>query len=185
MKNPNAGLMIAQISPEKKDIEGNLIKDTSIITELNQVENLFAADNHPPIFIEFYMNGCGPCQMTAPIWHTMIKIAKRKFATTKLAIVSIESKMMEQIKNNALKSIAQTVKGFPTIGMIINKKFIAYEGGRAAKLFISFIKKHLQHQNGGSLNIFKTLKKYGSRTRRSRRSRRSRNKNTHRRRRRS
>ena len=194
-----SGLVIAQISPDKKDIEGNNL-DSKIITDLNKIEEIF--EKGTPMFIEFYLNGCPPCMNTAPKWHTMIEDAKKDpaIAGANLAIVSIESSMIGKITpKSKLYEIATNVKGFPTIGLIQHKVFKPYNGEREPDEFLNSVKRSLgkvQHapgkvqEGGGWSKLFsKTTKHKRSHTMYKRshtkhkRSRRLRNKNTHRRRR--
>jgi hypothetical protein len=146
-----SGLVIAQISPDKKDIEGNNL-DSKIITDLNKIEEIF--EKGTPMFIEFYLNGCPPCMNTAPKWHTMIEDAKKDpaIAGANLAIVSIESSMIGKITpKSKLYEIATNVKGFPTIGLIQHKVFKPYNGEREPDEFLNSVKRSLgkvQHAPG-------------------------------------
>jgi hypothetical protein len=195
MNTPSSGLVIAQISPDQKDIEGDKIADASIITDLKRVETMF--EEGKPMFIEFYLNGCPPCKAAAPEWHKMIETAKKDTAIVKknLAIVSIESSMLGTIKNAGLNNIVEEkVTGFPTIGVINNKKFTLYNGAREKDEFLKLVKTISVQGGGGWSKIFgMSTSSKRSHTKRSHshkrshthkhKSRRFRNKNTHRRRR--
>jgi thiol-disulfide isomerase/thioredoxin len=100
-------------------------------------------ENKTPIFIKLYADWCGHCKTLAPIWSELEQEAKRKFQGQNLAIVSIENETFENFKNNQMDefydNVLAKVTGYPTIGAIINKKFIAYTGERTSEAMLDFI----------------------------------------------
>jgi thiol-disulfide isomerase/thioredoxin len=141
---------------QKQGITVLHITDNVKTDDPNMVNTLY--ENHTPIFIKLYADWCGHCKTLAPIWTQLEAEVKSKFGNPSLAIVSIQDAAFPKFKNNAMndfyKNILADVKGYPTVGVIINKKFIAYEGHREMKDMLEYIgskvlTKHSNNKNGG------------------------------------
>jgi thiol-disulfide isomerase/thioredoxin len=145
---------------EKTDIDKSKVK-----TDPKGVLELF--EKEKPMFVEFYANWCGHCKTLAPEWNKLITTIKdnKDIAIKDIAIVSIESKVVDKNIDKVLeKSGLVEVKGFPTIGLIQNKKWIPYEGGRTSKDMMNFINEQLS-MKGGARRRHRSIKR-GKTTRR-------------------
>ena len=132
------GFIIAHITKDGIGVDRKVIEKEKVdTTKLTDVEAMFKTGK--PMFVEFYMNDCGHCVNLLSEWEKLIKHIKETSMKQSLALVSIESGMLSKINDNNFKSITQTINGFPTLGAILNQKFIPYEGGRTAKDMIHFI----------------------------------------------
>ena len=146
----NMGVEVVHITVDGKEIDEKTDIDKSKVkTDPNEVLNLF--NKETPMFVEFYANWCGHCKTLAPEWNELITTIKKK--DKNIAIVSIESKVINKDIDKVLKELKKSglheVKGFPTIGLIKNKKWIPYEGGRKMSFMLEFIEEKLTGMNGG------------------------------------
>lgn len=167
------GFIIAHITKDGIGVDRKVIEKEKVdTTKLTDVEAMF--NTGKPMFVEFYMNDCGHCVNLLPEWEKLIKHIKETSMKQSLALVSIESGMLSKINDNNFKSITQTISGFPTLGAILNKKFIPYEGGRTAKDMIHFINNELKVTIKPIVNVKAKPVMQGGRKQKTRKSRKSR-----------
>jgi protein disulfide-isomerase A6 len=150
---------IIHLTTDGKKTDKTTSIDKNAKTNPNDV--LKAFNNKKPMFIEFYANWCGHCKTLEKEWEKLVKEAPTDNELKNVAIVSVESGVINKDIEKMLKEIKLEVNGFPTVGAIINKQFISYDGGRNAKEMLAFIKSDVVRKQGGG----------GKRKRRSKRSR--------------
>ena len=68
------------------------------------------------LFVLFYMEGCGPCNMTRPEWKKIENIMSKSDSNNNVIIVDIEQDVLEEIQHLQSKPV-----GFPTMRYIGNK----------------------------------------------------------------
>ena len=95
------------------------------------------------MFVKFFANWCGHCKTLDPIWQAMVKTALEKFKDANIAIVSVESKVVNKSIDELQTKAKFKVDGFPTIGTIIDGKFTAYTGERTEEALLEHIKNKL------------------------------------------
>lgn len=145
----NMGIEVVHITADGKEIDGetDISKTPGVKTDPNEVLNLF--NESIPMFAEFYANWCGHCKTLAPEWKKLIKTIKVP-NDQRLAIVSVESAVINKdIEKVIEQSGLGKVNGFPTIGLIKDKKFISYEGKRDASSMLKFINENIGSKMGG------------------------------------
>jgi thiol-disulfide isomerase/thioredoxin len=141
----NMGLEVVHIDVNDEEIDvtntEKLVKidKNKVKTDRSMVLTLF--NKGTPMFVEFYANWCGHCKTLAPEWKKLTNMLEKDYKDKSLAIVSVESNVIHKDITNVLTTIGLEVNGFPTIGLIKDKKFIVYKGGRDAKNMLEFIKK--------------------------------------------
>jgi thiol-disulfide isomerase/thioredoxin len=96
-----------------------------------------------PMFVKFFANWCGHCKTLDPIWQAMVKTALKELKDANIAIVSVESKVVNKSIDELQTQAKFKVDGFPTIGTIINGKFTAYTGERTEEALLKHIKDKL------------------------------------------
>jgi len=147
--------------------------DTSNKNELEKFKS--AVHSKTPIFVLFYLEGCGPCNATRPEWK---KIENMSHNYGNAMFFDIDSDLLIDLKSD-FPNISN-VAGFPTMKFIQgNNKVESYEGGRSIDDFKVWIeskigKKHtssLHKKRGGSCGCSNTsiFSKGGGRHRKSKR----------------
>lgn len=136
-----------QVSQPKHSnaVIANIADTENGLTKLNTVEKMY--EKNKPMFVKLYAEWCGHCKTLAPIWTELENRVKEDYKDKNIAIVSIESEAFGKFKNSGLKNILGTVKAFPTIGAIINKKFVPYDSARDLKTMVEFINKTIFNNN--------------------------------------
>jgi hypothetical protein len=88
------------------------------------------------IFILFYMEGCGPCNMTRPEWKK-IENVMGNIKNKNVVIVDVDQEILEEIKY-----LQSNPAGYPTMRYISNKGKTSedYNGERNIDAFVSWIK---------------------------------------------
>ena len=88
------------------------------------------------IFILFYMEGCGPCNMTRPEWKKIENILSSKDKNNNIVVVDIDQEVLEELKYLQSKPM-----GFPTMRYIANKGKTSedYNGERNIDAFMKWI----------------------------------------------
>jgi hypothetical protein len=128
------------------------------------------------IFILFYMEGCGPCNMTRPEWKKIENILSSTDTNNNIVVVDIDQEVSEELKYLQSKPI-----GFPTIRYIANKGKTSedYNGERNIDAFMKWIqskstfKKSYAKRRAKTSNTFSTLKKSYAKQRGKRRAKKS------------
>ncbi len=87
------------------------------------------------IFILFYMEGCGPCNMTRPEWKKIENILSTD-KNNNIVVVDIDQEVLEELKYLQSKPV-----GFPTMRYIANKGKTSedYDGERNIDAFMKWI----------------------------------------------
>lgn len=142
------GIEVVHIDVNDQEIDVNnrdkLVKIDKGKVKTDRSEVLKQYNKGTPMFVEFYANWCGHCKTLAPEWKKLTHMIENEYKDKDLAIVSIESDVINKDIDTVLKETGLTVNGFPTIGLIRknnNKKFLSYDGKRDADSMMKFIKK--------------------------------------------
>ena len=138
---------IIHLTTNGKNIDNEDINKTHVKTNPSDLFTAFTGQK--PIFIDFYANWCGHCKTIAPEWEKLIKSVKEDKSIQNLAIVAVESGVNDKHVANMLSKLHLTVKGYPTLGAILNHKFIEYNGGRTAADMLNYIKASVVGKQGG------------------------------------
>jgi thiol-disulfide isomerase/thioredoxin len=110
------------------------------------------------IFILFYMEGCGPCNMTRPEWKKIENILSTN-KNNNIVVVDVDQEVLEELKYLQSKPM-----GFPTMRYIANKGKTSedYDGERNIDAFMKWIQ-----SKSSTFSTFKksTFKKSGGKRR--------------------
>lgn len=107
-----------------------------------------------PIFVLFYMEGCGPCNATRPEWKKLDNIKDKIHKD--ILIADIDNSLLEQL--NEYPSI-RNISGFPTMKFIKNKDEMSdYTGGRTVDDFVNWINSSLGSSSVATNKTNKTNK---------------------------
>ena len=143
----NMGVEVVHITVDKKEIDETDIP-AGVVQDPSKISSLFKIGT--PMFVEFYATWCGHCVKLAPEWTKLIGLVKKEYENKELAIVSVESKVINKDIDRVLKQAhVGKVEGFPTIGLIHNNKWFVYNGKRVAKDMLDFINENLSGMKGG------------------------------------
>jgi thiol-disulfide isomerase/thioredoxin len=127
-----------------------------------------------PIFVLFYMEGCGPCNATRPEWTKIENVLKDKYKNKEIVVADIDQELLGKIPD-----LKTQPSGFPTIRYIKGNEEEDYENSsienkdRTIDSFVQWIESKVS-QKGGSKKtrrykpnktrkIQKTNKKHGKR----------------------
>jgi hypothetical protein len=114
------------------------------------------------IFVLFYMEGCGPCNITKPEWKEIETMMKTE-SNDNVVIVDVDHEVLQEIQY-----LESNPVGFPTMRYITNKGKTSedYSGERKTSAFVSWIKSKIKRQDSkdvkpiqkskSSKNYFKT-----------------------------
>jgi thiol-disulfide isomerase/thioredoxin len=109
------------------------------------------------IFILFYMEGCGPCNMTRPEWKKIENILSTN-KNNNIVVVDVDQEVFEELKYLQSKPM-----GFPTMRYIANKGKTSedYDGERNIDAFMKWIQ-----SKSSTFSTFKksTFKKSGGKS---------------------
>ena len=155
---------IIHLTTNGKNIDNEDIDKTHVKTNPSDLFTAFTEKK--PIFIDFYANWCGHCKTIAPEWEKLIKSVKEDKSIQNLAIVAVESGVNDKHVANMLSKLHLTVKGYPTLGAILNHKFIEYNGGRTAADMLNYIKASVVGKQGGGGKRHRGKRSSGKRSRR-------------------
>ena len=94
------------------------------------------------IFVLFYMEGCGPCNITKPEWKEIETMMKSE-SNDNVVIVDVDQEVLQEIQYLESKPV-----GFPTMRYISNKGSTSedYSGERKTTAFVSWIKSKIKPQ---------------------------------------
>jgi thiol-disulfide isomerase/thioredoxin len=142
-------LELIHLTTNGKKTDGE--KDINKKAKTNPNDVLKAFNANKPMFIEFYANWCGHCKTLEKEWEKLVELAEKDKDVKNVAIVSIESGVVNKELDKMQSEMKLKVNGFPTVGVIKNKKFISYDGGRNAKEMLAYIKSDVLHKQGGGM----------------------------------
>ena len=134
-------LEIAHITVDGKEIDEETKINPKEVTTQKSSDVLRMFNANKPMFIKFYANWCGHCHTIDKPWKELVAEVKSKHADKNVAIVSVESKIMNADINKIVagaKGLGK-VDGFPTIGLIHNKKWTSYDGDRSKKAMFKYM----------------------------------------------
>jgi hypothetical protein len=105
------------------------------------------------IFVLFYMEGCGPCNLTKPEWKEIETMMKSE-SDDNVVIVDVDQETLEEIQYLQSKPV-----GFPTMRYITDKGKTSedYNGERKTSAFVSWIKSKIKAK-GKPIQKFKSSK---------------------------
>ena len=141
MQKSEDKLEIAHITIDGKEINEKTDINPKEVTTQKSSDVLRMFNDNKPMFIKFYANWCGHCHDIDKPWKQLIADVKSKYADKNVAIVSVESKKMNEDINKIVsgaKGLGK-VDGFPTIGLIHNKTFTPYNGDRTYKAMFKYM----------------------------------------------
>ena len=167
---------IAHLTIDGKEIDEKPIKNNEVTTQTAMdVVNMFNANK--PIFIKFYANWCGHCVSMDGDWKNLVEEIKNKYADKELALVAVESKVINKEIDKIIsgtKGLGK-VEGFPTIGLIQNKKFTSYNGERTQKAMLAYLETNVikKMKGGGKRRTKRTKRRTKRSTKRSTKRRRT------------
>ena len=148
------GLKIAHITIDGKEIDEET--DIKAAPDLTQKSSdvLAMYNEKKPMFIKFYANWCGHCKTNDVFWKELVKKARGDLANANIAIVEVESKIMNKDINKIIETDGlKKVEGFPTIGSITyhggKAKFTPYEGDRKTGPMFEAVKALATGKQGG------------------------------------
>ena len=156
-------LELIHLTTNGKKTDGE--KDINKKAKTNPNDVLKAFNANKPMFIEFYANWCGHCKTLEKEWEKLVDLAEKDKDIKNIAIVSIESGVVNKELDKMQSEMKLKVNGFPTVGVIKNKKFISYDGGRNAADMLAYIKSDVLHKQGGGSNNNKSIRKRRNRRR--------------------
>ena len=142
-------LELIHLTTNGKKTDGE--KDINKKAKTNPNDVLKAFNANKPMFIEFYANWCGHCKTLEKEWEKLVDLAEKDKDIKNIAIVSIESGVVNKELDKMQSEMKLKVNGFPTVGVIKNKKFISYDGGRNSKEMLAYIKSDVLHKQGGGM----------------------------------
>lgn len=108
-------------------------------------------DQGKPIFVLFYMEGCGPCNATRPEWKKLENVLKNKYANSNIVIADIDQELLDKIPGLSSKP-----SGFPSMKYIKGSESEDYEDSsidtkdRTIDSFVQWIESKVG-QKGGKL----------------------------------
>jgi thiol-disulfide isomerase/thioredoxin len=140
---------LIHLTTNGKKTDGN--KDINKKAKTNPNDVLKAYNANKPMFIEFYANWCGHCKTLEKEWEKLVDLAEKDKEVKNIAIVSIESDVVNKELEKMQSEMKLKINGFPTVGAIINKKFISYDGGRNATDMLAYIKSSVLHKQSGGM----------------------------------
>jgi thiol-disulfide isomerase/thioredoxin len=106
-----------------------------------------------PIFVLFYMEGCGPCNATRPEWAKLKNVLKNKYKNNDFVVADIDQELLNQIPDLPVQPA-----GFPSMVYIKGKEFENYEDSsidlkdRSIDSFVQWIDSQAALQKGGKKN---------------------------------
>ena len=120
----------------------NINRDNKkLITELNH-----HIKKKDPIFILFYMEGCGPCNAARPEWKKIENILEDKYKDREnYIIVDIDQSLMDGIEG-----LKDTPNAFPAIRYMKGRNYASYESNRDIDSFIKWIETNMKQSGGKS-----------------------------------
>jgi len=106
--------------------------------------NSYVDKNNYHIFVLFFMDGCGPCEMTRPEWKKIEDILDDKIKNNgDIVIADINQEVLQDpnLKINYLNNKHISINGFPTIHYIFKNGNIVdeFDGQRNAESFKQWI----------------------------------------------
>jgi len=151
---------IAHLTIDGKEIDEKTIKNNEVTTQTAMdVVNMFNANK--PIFIKFYANWCGHCVSMDGDWKNLVKEMKVKHSNADIGLVAVESKVINKEMDKIIsgtKGLGK-VEGFPTIGLIQNKKFTSYNGERTKAAMLKYLEDNVINKNKKMKGGKKTTKR--------------------------
>jgi len=114
------------------------INDETTLNHFNKIKK------NKPVFIKYYMNGCGHCDNLEPIWDLVEERIQKEHSNCNSLITQLNADYLENTD-------VPNVIGFPTISVIIGINKIDHEGERTEDAIMDFFKKNglSSVQNGG------------------------------------
>jgi thiol-disulfide isomerase/thioredoxin len=138
-------LEIAHITIDGKQIDEKTNINPKEVTTQKSSDVLRMFNANKPMFIKFYANWCGHCVTIDPHWKKLVAKVQSKYADKNVAIVAVESKIMNADINKIVagaKGLGK-VDGFPTVGLIHNKKWTPYNGERTTDAMLKYMEKNM------------------------------------------
>ena len=138
-------LEIAHITIDGKEIDEKTNINPKEVTTQKSSDVLRMFNANKPMFIKFYANWCGHCHTIDPHWKKLVAKVQSKHADKNIAIVAVESKIMNADINKIVagaKGLGK-VDGFPTVGLIHNKKWTPFNGERTTEAMLAYVEENM------------------------------------------
>ena len=116
----------------------NINRDNKkLITDLNQ-----HIKKKDPIFILFYLEGCGPCNAARPEWKKIENVLGGKYKDREdYIVVDIDQSLMDGIEG-----LKDTPNAFPAIRYMKGRNYASYESNRDIDSFIKWIETNINQK---------------------------------------
>jgi thiol-disulfide isomerase/thioredoxin len=107
-----------------------------------------------PVFVLFYMEGCGPCNATRPEWKKLENVLKDQYQNTDMVVADIDQELLKNIPDLDFQPT-----GFPSIVYIKGSEIEEYENSsidlkdRSIDSFVEWIKSKVPAQKGGKWSL--------------------------------
>jgi len=112
-----------------------------LITDLNH-----HIKKKDPIFILFYMEGCGPCNAARPEWKKIENVLGDKYKEREnYIVVDIDQSLMDGIEG-----LKDSPAGFPTIRYMNGNDYTPYESNRDIDSFVKWIESNIDQKQSAS-----------------------------------
>lgn len=162
-------LEIAHITIDGKQIDEKTNINPKEVTTQKSSDVLRMFNANKPMFIKFYANWCGHCHTIDPHWKKLVAKVQSKYADKNVAIVAVESKKMNADINEIVsgaKGLGK-VDGFPTVGLIHNKKWTPFNGERTTEAMLAYVEENMINKKmagGAGAGGARATKKYKRKT---------------------
>lgn len=107
-----------------------------------------AINSGKPVFVLFYLEGCGPCEATRPEWKKMENVLPKYKTDKNFVIADVDQSFMKSIRH------VKPITGFPTIRFIKGQFSEDYEKSsikvkdRRIDSFVKWIKSKTTNKEG-------------------------------------
>lgn len=111
-------------------------------TETKKLDTFLRLASKPraKLFLLFYMEGCGPCNQTRPLWKELESDLPRAFQSTPhILIASLDKDWEDQLKEHVR---GPKLTAFPTMRYIYQGKSKDYTGERTTEALSDWILSH-------------------------------------------
>jgi thiol-disulfide isomerase/thioredoxin len=107
-----------------------------------------------PVFVLFYMEGCGPCNATRPEWKKLENVLKDKYQNKDIVIADVDQELLKKMPDLSFQPA-----GFPSMVYIKGPEVEEYENSsidlkdRSIDSFVEWIETKVPSQKGGKWSL--------------------------------